>query len=263
MSNEEQKNFEIENDPVRSLLGGLKRVEAPGDFDFRVKARIASGRPADRSASWLPALAKLSVPLAVLLLIGGFFGYNALYPTNNVAVAPVVETQSVLPVPDRKPVEPVAAPSNEVVAKVNETKPAVTDEIIAAKPTEKRIVPAVPSNRQPGGGSVDRASRISTSITPKDPDPNGTNLPKDMNRSAGVSARDVLSRIGVGVDPSGKVGSVKANSVADRSGLKAGDVVEAIDGQGLTQTTTLENKSTVKSVRVRRGGTTVQIDLKP
>ena len=78
MSNEEQKNFDLENDPVRSLLGGLKRVEAPGDFDFRVKARIASGRPAGRPSSWLPALAKLSVPLAVLLLIGGFFGGGSL-----------------------------------------------------------------------------------------------------------------------------------------------------------------------------------------
>jgi len=260
MSNEEQKNFDLENDPVRSLLGELKRVEAPGDFDFRVKARIASGRPAERSASWLPAMARVAVPLALLLVIGGFFGYNALYPTNNVAVAPVVETQSVLPVPDRKPVELAPAPSNDVVAKVNESKPVVTDSTVITKPTEKRIVAAGPANKLPGGGSVDRASRISTTIRPKDPDPNHVGLPKGMDGAAGVSARDILSRIGAGVDASGKVGSVKQNSIADRSGLKAGDVVEAIDGQNVNEKTTFN--STGKSVRIRRGGTSLQIDLK-
>jgi hypothetical protein len=262
MSNEQQKNFELENDPVRSLLGGLKRVEAPGDFDFRVKARIASGRPIDRSAPWLPAAARLAMPLALLLVIGGFFGYNALYPTSNVAIAPVVEMQSALPIPDRKPAQPAPALSNEVVAKVNETKPAVTDSTIAAIPTEKRTVVTEPANKQPGGGSVDRASSIAKTVPPKDSDTNRTVLPKDKNESSGVSARDILSRIGVGVDPSWKVGSVKQNSMADRSGLKAGDVVEAIDGQNVNDETTFENKSTGKSVRVRRGGASVQIDLK-
>ena len=88
-----EKQEIVENDPVSQLLGSLKRVEAPGDFDFRVKARIAAGRPVDRNKSWLPAVARFAVPLGLLLLIGGFFGYNALYSPKNIAVVPVVEKQ--------------------------------------------------------------------------------------------------------------------------------------------------------------------------
>ena len=262
MSNEEQKNFDLENDPVRSLLSGLIRVEAPGDFDFHVKARIASGRPVDRAASWLPATARLVVPLALLLVIGGFFGYNALYPTNNVAVAPVVEMQSVIPVPDVKPPAPVSAPPNDVVAKVNEIKPAVTDRIVTAKPTEKRIMLGRQSHTEPGGGSKEFSSGISKSLTRKDPDPNGKGSSNNIEIDTGASAKDILSVMGIVADSSWKIGLVRPNSRAARSGLKAGDLIEAIDGQNLTEKSTFENKSAGKSVRVRRGGTSVQIDLK-
>jgi len=65
MGNEEQKFNEDES--VSKLLGGLKRVDAPNDFDFRVRARIAEGKPEDTTVSWRLAV-RYAVPLVLLLL---------------------------------------------------------------------------------------------------------------------------------------------------------------------------------------------------
>lgn len=83
---------------------------------------------------------------------------------------------------------------------------------------------AKPERKQDGGGSVDMSSTISKP----------------------------LSAIGAETTQSGKawtVGEVKQNSVADRSGVKSGDVViKIVPG---------------KFVRVRRDGKIVEIPLKP
>ena len=104
MRNEDQ---EI-NEQVSKLLGGLKRIEAPGDFDFRVKARIAAGRPVDRNVSLLPNWVRFAVPLGLLLLIGGYFGFKAIYSPDKLAVAPIAEVQKI----DVAPV--VQVPTSEV-----------------------------------------------------------------------------------------------------------------------------------------------------
>jgi hypothetical protein len=45
--------FRAEGDRLRRLVGGLARVEAPGDFEFRLSARIArSGGARARASSW-------------------------------------------------------------------------------------------------------------------------------------------------------------------------------------------------------------------
>ncbi len=247
----------VENDPVSKLLGSLKRVQAPGDFDFRVKSRIASGRPVDRNASWLPNLVRLALPLGLLVMIGGYFGYNALYSAGNIAVAPVAVVQDVVPIPEIKSTEPAIQPANEIVAKQVESKPVDADNKSTLRPNEKRIVSSVPSNRKPGGGSVDIASGISNPLRPKGFETNRKILP------ATVSAREVLSFVGVEVDSSWKVGSVLPNSMAERSGLKTGDVIEAINNENVADKTAFGNKSIGKTIRVRRDDKSVQIDLKP
>ena len=51
--------------------------------------------------------------------------------------------------------------------------------------------------------------------------------------------------------------------MAERSGLKAGDVVEAINDQNLTKRSTFDSKLKGKSLRVSRDGKSMQIELKP
>ena len=261
--------MEFEDDPVSRLLGGLKRVEAPGDFDFRVKARIAAGRPVDRTASWLPNAVRFAVPLGLLLLIGGYFGFNALYSFNKVDVPPIAEVRSTIaaPVIGAQSNESVTLPANPVIAERVEIKPTGTDSKINTGSPEKRIVSFKPSEGQPGGGSYDEARRTPRQFYPKGIDPNRKLLvPKDFEGNTRVAAKNILSFIGIDAVYSGsswKVGLVKQNSIAERSGMKAGDVIEAINDLPLTEKTAFGNKFSGKSIRVRRDGKSMQIDLKP
>src|SRR3982751_10149 len=80
---------------VSRMLGALPRVEAPRDFDFHVRARIANGRPAaDPFAAWFPGY-KLLAPLAAVILVAliglGVFRYTSETETQ------VADIQSPLP----------------------------------------------------------------------------------------------------------------------------------------------------------------------
>lgn len=234
MANEEN-NFE--NDSVGRLLGSLKRVDAPGDFDVRVRARVAAGRPSAGSA-WLPMAARLAAGFVVLLVVG-YVGFRAFGPAavdqQPVASAPVV----VDPMPvqkDRDPAGPaVISPSKEETVSLDPVRSPEArsreNDLVAKRP----VVRTVSSTR--GGGSRVMAGGIPTVITA----PNAT----------GHFTKETLSALGIDAANTGSawtVGEVKQNSRAARSGLKAGDVIESVKGT---------------SVRVRRGGNSVEIDLKP
>ena len=262
----EQQKIE-ENNAIRNLLSGLKRVEAPGDFDFRVKARIARGRPVERRGSLLPVSVRIAAPMVILLGVGGYLGLDALYAPNNLAVAPVgeIESPASLPAAIQPVIFSTPFPATETLAVQVDKKPADFEIKNAVRPNEKRIVSSAPSGRNPGGGSYVEARRTPRQIFPRGLDPNSKIevSPKDFDKDASVSARDVLTLMGIEADATFKIGSVKRNSVAERSGLKAGDVVEAVNDQTLTDKTTFGNKFSGKSVRVRRDGKSTQIELKP
>jgi PDZ domain len=244
MTKEEQN---IENDPVSVMLTGMKRVEPPGDFDFRVKARIASGRYPERKASWFPASIRIAAPAGLLLLAGGYFGFHSLYPANSAisssaSVIPVVETA---PIGTAAPAnQTVALSQNEVVANRTGTKP-LDDTKINTAATVKKNPSSGSSALPPGGGSYEEARRTPRQVDTDPIEPNHKLRPPHL------AAKDIISQIGANANYSSSiwtVGSVKQNSRAERSGLKAGDVIEAING---------------KSARIRRDGKAVQIDLKP
>jgi len=240
MRNEDQNIAEIENEPVSQLLAGLTRVEAPKDFDFRVKARIASGRPTESLASWLPAWVRIAVPAGVLVA-GSYFGFNAFYPAQ-----PDQQTTASLGGMNPAPIvaeKPADVPTNS--APVQEERAEIIRPDTSAKTDTVPPVRSLPkppsSNNEPSGGSVDRAVRIANTIVPNTAAP----------RRAITSANDRLSQMGISAVNSGSavtVGSVKPGSVAERSGVKTGDVIEAVGAKGL---------------RIRRDGKPMQIELKP
>lgn len=87
-----------DTDAVAGLLGSLPRVEAPNDFDFRVKARIAAGQPA--KIAWFPSVARVAVPLGLVLSVGGYFGYRSNYyqaAATDVATVAKSQTDSTVP----------------------------------------------------------------------------------------------------------------------------------------------------------------------
>lgn len=227
----EQNNFE--NDEVSSLLGTLKRMDAPGDFDFHVRTRIAAGRP---SASWLPFPARVAVPLLLVAAIGGYFGVTSLR-------SPAVKEASIASVPvnppavlearhestNSEPVLPTNSQTNDSIALL----PPGGDKGVEKEKAPGAFQPKTPATKR-GGGSVVETQRIANVLS--------------LHR---LPTKKILSDIGVDANFSGSawtVGEVKQNSVAERSGLKSGDLIEAVNG---------------KKVRVRRDGKIVQIDLKP
>jgi len=74
MANEIEKEFD--NEPIANLLRDLKRVEAPKDFDFKVKARIAKGVTPTRTG--VPLWVKAATPVGLLVAIGGYLGMTSL-----------------------------------------------------------------------------------------------------------------------------------------------------------------------------------------
>ncbi|MEO7659678.1 MAG: hypothetical protein ABIV48_08685, partial [Pyrinomonadaceae bacterium] len=93
MNNKDLKTNERESDSISQLLGSLRRVEAPNDFNFRVRARIAKGRRAKVKTDWLPVAVRYAMPLVLLVLIGGYFGFNSFYQPGEVNVPVVAEVK--------------------------------------------------------------------------------------------------------------------------------------------------------------------------
>ena len=241
MGNEKLQNSE-EREPVAKLLAGLKRVEAPANFDFGVKARIAAGKPAEKRRFRIPALVGNAMPLVLLLLVGAYFGFNAIYSTKDaylpaVAEAPMTSAPQ-LPQPT---VEVAPVPEQMAAVKKPDTIAPVAD-----FPVKKPVTAPV---ARPGGGSFDETSGVGHKIY----------------RNTQIPAKDVLTLLGAkgSFGENGwKVEAPTANSLAERSGVQAGDVIEAINDQAVTEKTSFRSRSGIKSVRVRRDGKSIDIPLK-
>ena len=259
----ERKSYEFiseTDEAVAGLVGSLPRVEAPGDFDMRVRARIAAGRPAARS--WTPAFAGVAVSMALLLALGGYFGYNALYQSQP-GTLPVAQTQSE-PAPMVSPDSGTAMPTNEVVAETITPQPQQGDEQSTRDSSKPPSSSARTSDRT-GGGSFDQATRETKQILPLGLSPDTQNV-NASDSGASISTNDVFGILGIKADytlEGWKVESVTPNNMADRSGVKAGDVVEALNDKPLTERSTFGRTFDGKSVRVRRNGQSIKLELKP
>jgi membrane-associated protease RseP (regulator of RpoE activity) len=255
MRNQDQNipNEQAVNDErISQLLGSLKRVETPRDFGFRVKGRIAARRQMKGRRLWLPASAAVAAPLGLVLAVGGYFALTTVYSPVTVQAPQIAEV-----IPAALPLTDVVVPSAPIVARaetsdnsVNETDDAQyrpANHVIVSQPSVRRTNSSRVTSIGPGGGSYVEASRESREI------------------NALLGTRDVLAKIGADANLSGAswtVNSVRQNSSAERSGLKAGDVVEAVNDQPLNANTSFNGKFAGKTVRVRRDGKVVQIDLK-
>lgn len=259
-----------EDEKISQMLGALKRVGAPNDFDFRVKARIAAGKPVETPAFRIPAAIRYAVPLALLLAVGAYVGFNAFYSVNIADVPRVAESKPGI----EKPV--IAPPANDgiVVPPVNARDEQAgiksLDVVNTLPPTG--IAPKAAGRRnvresEPGGGSYVEASNTNKPILPKGFSPDRkVPKPKDFDKNTQVPAKEILSLIGIEAsyaNTNWKIDFVKEHSVAQRSGLKAGDVVEAINDKAIDEKTAFGNKFSGKSLRVLRDGKRMQIELKP
>ena len=266
MKRDELDNKE-EYGEVAQLLGRMKRVEAPADFDFRVKARIAGGRPAAGGLFAFPAAVRYAALLAVLLVVGGTAGYYVLdIGKGDIAVKPV----SVPPEPN---IATNSEPANAEALLADSEPPCCPPDsngVISpkAEPEAGAIVVKPSANSQdPGGGSGDFGlGPPKQPIYPPGINPGGIRpvKPEGFANSPKIPAMDVLQTLGVNAQIEGnswKIGSLNPNSTAARVGLQAGDIVDSINDQKITISSSIKNPFTAKTMRIIRDGKTVLIDL--
>lgn len=295
----ELENLSQSDEKVRQMLASLKRVDAPKDFEFRLKARIAKASPETyratsykrRLAYALPAFASIVVSTFVVLN-GNFFGgenqqVSSINPTT--AQTSFVQSQSA---PDgfvassntsssssnssngsgdRKEPETnsPAVPTSSSASRTerNKSEEAVFTAVNSREEKPKEQAPRRALSRENDGFSTD----IALTPPPKVYRPKGLNPdaqvepPKDFNSEKPFSVQELLSPLGVEVTAENgkwKVKNVSANSAAERSGIKADDVIETLDGQKLSAGAPLRGKKIeVKKLGVKRGGAQVEINL--
>jgi hypothetical protein len=265
---QEENNRIIADENVAKLLRALPRVDSPGDFEAGVRARIARGAGNAGSASWLFSL-RFALPVLLVAMIS--FAAVGVFLTRpdesaSVAPAPTAAPTAVPEITEARPASTAFAPLTDdarppaVVARNTAVQAVPRTERLAA--ARRDVAPA------PKGFSTDQTVRgPKTVIVPKGVDPTSGNVSvpeKDFSTSAPLNVRELLSFMGIEGERSEagwKVKSAAAGGIAEHSGVKAGDVIEAVDDRPLTDGSPVSG-FTFKSVQVLRNGTRVRVQLR-
>lgn len=258
---------------IANLIGRLPKVEAPADFDIKVRARIAEGRDNRKSGfAWL----RLAFPVAGLALVAGFFGVASYWRLgDDVAMVAEPSRNETAPVAPEIPVVTVSSPAAN--AAVSErTIPANTQPSVpsAARPPDEENR----DRRLPGPSdsatSEDQAFSTDTSLRP----PRSIEVPSEVRSaptsasprgatdrkeqpSSGVALAQALSFAGVTVESSGGrllVSSVSPKGAGALAGLKSGDVIESVNDRAPAAG---EEYAVIRTITVIRGGQRVRISL--
>lgn len=275
---EEAEILSGEHEKVRGMCGGLKRVNAPKNFDFHLKARIANCDPNEfKSNAFLPFL-RYALPLCVVLLLAGFVVFSGILIDNQSATlaetSPTVQAENSTTNSENVVAKtlPAATISNASSPSANAEPQKATSNAEFASITNKISI-ANSANKKTGlsedfGGTRESTSRDSKILTPKGFPSIQTpvsNQSVNMKSQNSISVKSAFSGIGIEaefVNPNWRVKSVAANSLAMRSGLKSGDLIEAADDRKLDSETISEQSLTIKTLHVLREGKKIVVELK-
>ncbi len=227
-------------------IDNFVKINAPNDFDFRVKARIANARPTDFQARFLPVL-RYVLPIMVVAVLTGLIAFNTSYfsrgNSGEVTFAekanPAVienKTQATNDLPQTS-----FAPQTKDVGTVTQVpqediRPSLNNRI-----PRNEIAEFPPKQRQKNTKSSDdefigwRDSAITTKkpLAPKgiQLDTNSrVEIPKSPDETDILKFNYIETALANGKRT---VKSVKENSVAARSGIKVGDVIEKVEGDSI------------------------------
>lgn len=238
------------------LIDDLQPIAAPSDFDFHVKAKIANAKPSDfQKPSFIPIL-RYVLPLSVSVLLLGVFVFNSGFfsaaPANSDLAQAGQTMQNALPFnvsandqlafappSDNSKPEAVAANFEEKpVMATNSARTTANNRKTRLETLDLRV------NEEPKAKKEDEGSSRVFSVTPTE-----SFFPKDINPNANTAAapnfepprspdeKNTFSIIGIEFSlENGKrvVKSLQSNSMAERSGVKIGDVIERMNGSNLT-----------------------------
>jgi hypothetical protein len=164
------RTYAAETDSLLSLLAGTPRVEAPPDFDFRLRARLATVK-GQRSSIWTSLAGLWSRPMgpvgptswtraaATMAAVALVVGTAALYATRSTSPAPEAIASRVSPPvspPVTPPVTPGTAslapsqpviPAPSAVEKAVNTSPRTTNSLRVSRLPVTGVVRELPSSR--------------------------------------------------------------------------------------------------------------------
>lgn len=132
------RSFYDDRQKLRQMIAGLETVEAPGDFDFRLRARLANLRAARVSAFSSFGFGVPSIALAVLAILVGLGIYMRATTTslNDDSLAQSRAYQTAAPV-TTQPASPADASSTELTASREAT--VITNSDQAAATVKERV----------------------------------------------------------------------------------------------------------------------------
>jgi hypothetical protein len=257
---------------ISQVLSTLKRVEAPKNFDFHLKARIANARPADYQKTSLFPILKYAMPLGLFLAVGaGMFLYSS-YSTglNTEMVGEPTGTSILNPAP--------VATTEPTVAQPNSFPPNDPSIVASASPEasgpqrnpdESRVasnpkMPSLGGSRDfrdfalppPIGVPPNNSADKTVGVAPPPRTPKGMSSLNPMGLSDALRMIDAEAEF---ENNTWVVKSVKANGIADQMGLKAGDKLKAIDGKPIGEKTEFQRSFSAGTIQVQRGDAIVEL----
>lgn len=255
------------------LLSGLERVEAPKDFDFQLNAMIARGKPALTRPGlfshlrFVSALGIVVFAISLVALSGLYFAdiklvqpvavnetsppIESVQPTDDLPIEKASIDQDEQPEPYERIAEDEARDKNtrQIARKKNGS-----DGIAAARPRKPDSEKA--TNSRDLGGTITRPI-----IQPEfDSNRNVDNSATPLSTTV-AKIGDVLNLIGISVE-SLKVISVRKDSIGERSGVKIGDKIVAIDGSEVTGEALSGSAINVKTLTIIRSGQRKEVTLR-
>lgn len=248
MRTESTKNCDQATDDERvgRLISRLGRVDAPPDFEARVRARIAarSAAPKPRRVRWLlPAASTIALLVVLALLIPNAFRRDSqvlatAVRTDSIAVNIIPRLPDDVGVPDGRTADPT----------VPDSKPRL---VRTRRPYRDERSSVDFSLRQSRRGPPRAASDPKIGAHP-------------FQSPASITIGSVLTDLGIESNVVGRsifVRSVRENSVAARSGVTVGDSVVAIDSRSVDATTVFERTVSGGTITVVRDGIPIILKL--
>jgi len=252
---------EREDENVINALASLERVEAPADFNTRVRSRINSREAERRSGPIWPRFAVPAVALAVtigVLAFGLYLGSGL--EQVQVVVEPAQREHTEAAGNDRTPVEPERSAAQPRDSLASETGPApnnstprttlnrrVEDRI---PPSEDQALNAAPDPLRPSGFNTN---------------PGSSEPQNDYGTKREVPVRTILNIIGISGDQKDgqwTANSVRVNSAADLAGVKPGDIIETLNNIPITGKDALAGGVSMKSIGIRRGSQRLSLNFR-
>lgn len=258
------EELDADDAKIAQMLAGLKRVDAPSNFEFQLKARIANAAKPKRGLGFIPSYVRYAAPLAVIAAVSSLFYLNNSSdptPVQTAGVAPQISTVSEAKNTALAPSETWTAAPVEMprpILAANRSKVPVS-----ARPLDVKLVPRNTAEQDRSKVSAVTPPKIilPRGITP-DSLPDGAQAPP-VNNKVDLTASGLFPILGIDAlyDNGWKVRAVKVNGMADHAGVKAGDILEAIDETQLGKDAVFKSGFNGKVVKVRRDGKVLELPL--